>query len=1039
MILLAAAAGALFAQGPVEFNRDVRPILSDKCFVCHGPDAAAKKVPLRLDVEAAAKADLGGGRRPIVEGDPAASQMIRRITAETPALRMPPAWSGLKLTEREIETLRIWVAQGAKWQKHWSFIPPERPPLPAVKNKSWPRTPIDYFILERLEREGLQPSPKASPETSLRRVYLDLTGLPPTPAEIDAFLTDKSPDAYENVVDRLLASSRYGERMAARWLDAARYADTNGYQYDGERFMWRWRDWVIGAFNRNLPFDQFTLWQIAGDMFPNATLEQKIATGFNRNHRTNAEGGIVPEEYAVEYVVDRVETTATVFLGMTWGCARCHNHKYDPFTQKEFYRVSSYFDNVPELGRGIKVGNSSPVVPAPTEEQQRALNDLDRRIQALEDLLRKDDAILKRKQSNWERGPAKSGSAYWAPSSGLVAAFPMDGAEKDNAKEGSVSFVPGQIGLAASFDGEAYLDAGDTALFDIDDTFTFSAWVHSDSVPDGSLLSRMQDSPDGRGYGVYLNKGKVYVHLTNSASLEDGAIVETQETLNAGRWHHVAVAYTGSARAEGFRTYIDGQPAKLKVLVDMLYRPFREQGRGLKFPFRIGAGPGRERRFRGLIDEVRIYSRVLEQEEIAVLALGRPVHAIAAKPPVQRTEAERNYVHWYFLENAAPQEVQAAWRQLTALRRARESLERSFPTVMIMAESPQPKETRILIRGAYDHPGEKVEPGVPAALHPLPAGAPNNRLGFARWLIDPANPLTARVTVNRFWQMYFGTGLVKTVEDFGAQGEWPSHPELLNWLATEFIRTGWDVKALLRLIATSATYQQSSHAMPELLQRDPENRLLARGPRFRLPSETIRDQALWAAGLLVEKIGGPSVKPYQPPGLWKETSMQDNTEYIQGKGADLYRRSLYTFWRRTIPPPLMVNFDAPTRETCVVQQSRSNTPLQALNLMNDVTFLEAGRFLGQRMLKEGGKKPSERLRYGFRLATARGPTAEEEKILTENLFFHLDYFATDPRKATDYLSHGESPPDSTMSPLELAAYSAVAGMILNLDETVTKE
>jgi hypothetical protein len=1000
-----------------EFNRDVRPILSDKCFVCHGPDAVAKKIPLRLDSEAAAQ-------RVLAPGNPAASLLVQRITATNPAQRMPPVYSGLKLTEREIETLRGWIGQGAKWEKHWSLIPPRRLPVPESCNA------IDYFVEERLKREGLKPSPQASQETLLRRVSLDLTGLPPTPAEVDAFLSDRSPNAYEKVVDRLLASPRYGERMAARWLDAARYADSNGYQYDGERYMWRWRDWVIDAFNRNQRFDQFALEQIAGDMLPGATTAQKIATGFNRNHRANTEDGIIAEEYAVEYVVDRVETTSTVFLGLTLGCARCHNHKYDPFTQKEFYQVYAYFNNVPELGRAMKYGNSPPMVPAPTSEQQRALGDLEAKIRSVENELQRNETTIERAQRAWEKQIAGGEPKYWAPAGAIE---PMTGWPA----AGKVPLVAGRVGRAASFDGKAYLSAGDVANFDIDDTFTISAWVYSDATPDGPVVSRMADNPTGKGYGLHLNQGRVHVHLTG-VYVSDAIRVESEETLDPRRWYHLLVTYTGSRMAEGVRVYIDGRPARLKVQQDNLYRPFRNAGKTFREMLRVAAGWGPQRRFHGLIDDVRLYGRLLHDDEIAALASGASLNALAAKPAPQPTEGEARLLRWSFLEHGAGAELRDAWQRLTALRFEKEKLERTFPTVMVMAESPVPKQTHLLIRGAYDKPGDAIAPGLPQALPPLPAGAPNNRLGFAKWLIDPGNPLTARVAVNRFWQMYFGSGIVKTVEDFGTQGEWPSHPELLDWLATEFVRSGWDVKALQKTIVMSATYRQSSKVSPELMQKDPENRLLARGPRVRLPAETIHDQALFAAGLLTEKIGGPSVKPYQPAGLWNELAMQD-MDYVQSKGPDLYRRSLYTFWKRTIAPPMMMNFDSAARESCVVRETRTNTPLQALNLMNDVTFVEAARFIGQRILKEGGADADARLRYGFRLITGRTPSVAEQQVARDSLQFHLDYFAGKDAEIKALLSQGDSPADPKLDPRELAAYASVASLLLNMDETVTKE
>ncbi|MBI3680411.1 MAG: DUF1553 domain-containing protein [Acidobacteria bacterium] len=1021
---------SMAAADAAEFNRDVRPILSDKCFGCHGPDATAKKIPLRLDSEAAAKAELGG-RRAIVDGKPDESELIKRITAENKARRMPPITSGHTLSAKEIETLREWIAKGAKWQQHWSFLTPARPPAPEVSNKARVRNAMDQFVLARLEKEGLTPSREASKETLIRRVSLDLTGLGPTPAEIDSFLEDRSPNAYEKVVDRLLASPRYGERMAIRWLDAARYADTNGYQYDGERVMWRWRDWVIDAFNQNKPFDRFTLEQIAGDMLPNATAGQKMATGFNRNHRGNTEDGIVPEEYAIEYVVDRVETTSAVFLGLTMGCGRCHNHKYDPITQKEFYQFFAYFNNVPESGRAMKYGNSPPLTPAPTVEQQAQLGELERKIRTIEAEIAHHAAATRKAQAAWERELKNASPVYWSPPGMRDAHFPLD----DNlpAHAGSPAIVEGKIGRAALLDGKSYFEVPAAGQFDIDDRFTLAGWFYPECSA-CSLMSRMNDSPKGKGFGVHLGNGKVFVAI-NSVWETDAIKYESEEVLEQGKWHHIAVTYDGSKMAAGHTLYVDGKPARVHVLQDNLYRPFRNAGARFTVPFRIGAGNGSGERFRGRVDDVHLYARMLKPEEIESLAVGLSLREIAARRP---TPAGQRQLDWYFQHEAAPSEVRRRWKQLHTLLEEKENLERTFPTVMVMAESPVPKDTHLLIRGQYDKKGEKVQPGLPAIFGRLPEGAGNNRLGLASWLISEKNPLTARVTINRFWQMLFGAGLVKTVEDFGLQGEWPSHPDLLDWLATEFVRTGWDVKAILKTIVISATYRQSSKATPELLQRDPENRLLARGPRFRMPAEMVRDNALHAAGLLKHRPGGPSVKPYQPAGLWSELIMQD-MEYVQSKGDDLYRRSLYTFWKRTVAPPMMANFDSALRETCTVRENRTNTPLQALNLMNDVTFVEAARFIGQRMMREGGADVEARLRHGFRLVTGRAPSAAEAGILRGSLQYHRDYFASKPERVKAYLSLGDSPPDTTLNGAELAAYGSVASLMLNLDEAITKE
>jgi hypothetical protein len=667
----------------------------------------------------------------------------------------------------------------------------------------------------------------------------------------------------------------------------------------------------------------------------------------------------------------------------------------------------------------MKYGNSPPVVAAPTASQQRELDDLEKHIAAVQTFLRENAAGA---------APAAYAAEPW---------FPDDESPVPGNPVGTVGSAKGRVRTAWVFDGTSYLNCGDSARFDIEDPFTLSAWIRADSTPDGPILTKMSGSAQGRGYGLQLDHGKVRAHLTTNY-VNDAIQMESVETLAPDRWYHLTMTYDGSIMADGLHVYIDGKPAKMQVSMDTLYRPFRNAGKAFTEPFRIGGGLGKSPGFRGAIDGVHVYDRVLNEAEIAALALGEPVQAISEKPSGARTTVEKDLLRWYALEHASKAEVRDAWKRLIQLRHEKAKLERSFSTVMVMAERPVRKETHLLVRGAYDKPGEKVEPGIPEVLPPLPTGAPNNRLGFAQWVISPRNPLLARVTVNRFWQMYFGTGIVKTVEDFGAQGEWPTHPELLDWLATEFVRTGWDTKAMQKLIVLSATYRQSSKVTPELEERDPENRLLARGPRFRLPAEMIRDQALYVAGLLTEKTGGPSIKPYQPAGLWKELSMQD-MEYVQSKGPDLYRRSLYIFWKRTIAPPMMMNFDAAQRESCVVRETRTNTPLQALDLMNDVTFVEAARFLGQRMLREGGATPEERLGYGVRLALGRAPSAAELQILRQNLNYHMDYFAGKEGEVEAYLKQGDSPADPALNRRELAAYASVASLLLNTDEMVTKQ
>jgi hypothetical protein len=1018
----------------VEFNRDIRPILSDTCFHCHGPDKAKRKADLRLDTAEGAFADRGG-RPAIVPGKPEKSELVRRITAEAAADRMPPQSSGRRLNDGQRALLRRWIEQGATWQPHWSLLTPRRPPLPVVANPAWPRNAVDRFVLARLEREGLAPAPEADRVTLLRRVTLDLTGLPPTPAEVDAFIADARPDAYERVVDRLLGSPRFGERMAIRWLDAARYADTNGYQSDGERFMWRWRDWVIDAYNRNQPFDQFTVEQLAGDLLPNPTLDQRIATGFDRNHRGNGEGGIIPEEYAVEYVADRVETTGTVWLGLTIGCTRCHDHKFDPLRQKEFYQLFAFFNNVPEQGRAIKFGNSPPYIKAPTPSQQIEVAQSEKRLGDAEKGFAALAPRLERSQAEWENSLSGRPTVLWSFRSGETARFKLDGTDTGvTFAGGEPAFGAGRSGKAALFDGRRHVEAGDVGDFGFYDRFSLLASIYPEGTAGGAIVSRMAETPQSDGYSVHLVNGKVQVHFTKRW-LDDALRVETVRNLDSRRWYQVLVTYDGSRVAAGVKVFIDGMPEPTKVLLDELNQSF-----DTKQPFRISSGGGATSRFSGRIADVRVFRECLSADAAILLAESDDVTALAAVSPARRTKSQTAKLRACFLDTDAPSEIRTANRNLTAVRSQHERLLVSLPTTMVMEEIPTPRATHVLIRGQYDKPGERVSPAVPASLPPIPRRSdarPPNRLDLARWLVDPDHPLTARVAVNRAWQMHFGTGIVKTVDDFGSQGEPPSHPELLDWLAREFVDSGWDVKHLERTIVLSATYRQASRLTPELRQRDPDDRLLARGPRQRLSAEMIRDQALAASGLLVERLGGPSVKPYQPPGLIKE--LTGTEDYQQDHGHDLYRRSLYTFWKRTVAPPAMAAFDAAGRETCAVRETRTNTPLQALTLLNDVTFLEAARALAQRAMTEGDKTVDGRLTLMFRLTTGRPPRGAELAIIRAGFERHLDTYRTDRKAALKLLGAGESRRDERLDVGELAAYTATASMILNLDEAITKE
>ena len=1052
----AARTGQAAAQ-PISFNRDVRPILSNNCFACHGPDATKRETEFHFDTKEGAFAEDGI----IVPGSAAGSMLVKRILNPDPKKRMPPPDSGHSLTAKQIELLRRWIDEGAKWDTHWAYTPPVRPEPPSadrLKKDDWVRNPIDRFILARLEAEGLKPSEEADKATLLRRVTYDLTGLPPTPAELDAFLADRSPDAYERRVDVLLQSPHYGERMAVPWLDAARYADTHGYHIDSYRGMWPWRDWVIGAFNRNLPFDQFVIEQVAGDLLPNATRDQKVASGFNRNHMINFEGGAIADEYQVEYVMDRVEATSTAFLGLTMACARCHAHKFDPISHKEFYQFFAFFNNVPEQGLDGRRGNAAPTILLTTPAQQKLLDDLEAQIAAREAALEADK--VEPAQREWEQAQAVSARPDNSrpenddvDRQGLAAHYELDGSFSDISGRhqhgrmiaGDPTFDVGQIGRAASFDGDTEVSFGNVASFDRADPFSLAVWMR----PRGNLpIAGFQklDGPEHRRgfewrfddfalFDIQRWAGRLTITIASDPPA-NALKVRTRERIKFGEWNHVVMSYDGSGKARGLAIYVNGERLAVDVLQDALTGPIRTDA-----PLTLGRaalGPS----FTGQIDDLRLYGRVLTAGEVEELAIHYKARAILSGINGKRSKDQAEYLREYFLDHAAPAALSTAQSELEALQKQKAEVEKPIPTAMVMGELKKPRETFVLARGDYRNHAEKVQPGVPAMLPPLETGAPLNRLTLAKWLVQPGHPLTSRVAVNRFWLMYFGYGIVKTQEDFGVQGEPPVHPELLDWLATEFVRTGWDIRAMQRLIVTSATYRQSSKVPEALIEKDPENRLLARGPRFRMPAEMIRDTALAASGLLNDEVGGPSVLPYQPKGIWEELAFGDGFSaqtYEQSHGKDLYRRGMYTFWKRTAPPASLATFDAPDREKCTGRRALTNTPLQALVLLNDPTYVEAARALAQRTLLEGGTNEKNRIAYAFRLATARKPSGKETGVLRKLLESELAAFTKNPQAAAKLLDVGESARDKRLSAIELAAWTTVTSVILNLDETVTRQ
>lgn len=1017
----------------IEFNRDVRPVLS-KCLTCHGNDQNKIMAGLRLDQSSSATKPLASGKIAVVPGHPEKSAVVERIFTNDQALIMPPVSSGKTLTSEEKLLLKEWIRQGGEFKKHWAFVTPARPKLPTVKLKSWPKNGIDYFTLAKQEDLGLKPSGEATRSTLLRRVTLDLTGLPPTPEELTAFEADKSPNAYEKVVDRLLASPRYGERMAMDWMDYARYADSNGYQADYERFQWRWRDWVINAFNKNMPFDEFTIEQLAGDMLPNATLDQKIATGFNRNHRINTEGGVIAEEWRVETVVDRVETVSTVWLGLTSGCARCHDHKYDPLTMKEFYQLFAYFNNVPETGSGEeRPVNHPPLIKAPYPEQQEQMANIDAQISQVEQHRQSRLNENAKVYADWElpdQNPMPS------LNEGLVAKYRFG---KDTVVTGGKAPEPRNSGTVTADYGRAtggikvgmngYVDLGDVGNFDTHDPFSYAAWVYPE-VLNGPPFARMDAKNGYRGWDLYFQGDRPAVHILSTWPT-DALKVFSERGIPAKQWTHIAMSYDGSAKPEGIHLYINGEEVKTVTEVNSLKGSTKNSVAAT-----VGRRTGGET-FDGKVDDLEIFSRLLTPSEAKKLASAHPAFGLLQIPASQRTPEQKAQLLHYWSRDKDPEYVKND-DQLKVLSQSRMDLDAKITTVMVMEEMPKKRDAYLLIRGQYDKHGDRVNPGIPKVLPPLPSGVPNNRLGLAKWLVMPSNPLTARVTVNRLWERFFGTGIVPQSEDFGTRTEYPTHPELLDWLGTELVRLKWDLKAMIKVIVMSATYRQSSTISAELLKKDPINKLLARGPRFRLPAEVIRDQALAVSGLLVEKIGGRSVYPYEPDGIWDLNFYGNLLNYKHAKDEGLYRRSLYTIWKRTAAPPNMTTFDAPSRELCRVRRGRTNTPLQALILMNDLTYVEAAKVLAANTLVKCGSGDAA-LGWMFSKVLTRKPSTKELAILKQGVGKRLAYYRANPELAKKLVSQGESKPAMQLNEAEWAAYTVTASALLNLDEAVTKE
>ncbi|MBC8350565.1 MAG: DUF1553 domain-containing protein [Planctomycetes bacterium] len=1032
---ISCAGGDAVAQAEkarIDFTRDIRPLLVDHCFECHGPDAATREAELRLDVKSDLFTPRTNGETLLVSGNREASSLFQRLVTEEAKSQMPPPEAGNPLSTEQKELIGRWIDEGAVWRGHWAYEPPRRPPLPTSDRPAWANNAIDVFSYAKMKSHSLRPSREADGQTLVRRVTLDLTGLPPTAAEIDDFLSDTAPDAYLRLVDRLLQSPRFGERMATHWLDLARYADTHGYHMDAHRDMWRWRDWVIAAYNDNMPFDQFTVEQLAGDLLPKATLSQRIATGFNRNNMVNFENGAIAEEYLTEYAIDRVTTTSTVWLGQTMTCARCHDHKYDPFTQRDFYRLLAFFNQVAENGVDGNQGNAAPFIAAPLTHQVERMKGLKQRLASLAATQQQQTVAADAAVTAWEMTRRASDTRTISSKPQLTVGFDRSDKVLDDAIHGPKIFVPGKIDDALLFNSNTRVDLGDQAALVEIQRMTISVWVFPTTPDAVVIVERRGKHANDPSYSIELDGGKVSFRLA-APDAERSVRFTTDAVIAPRTWQHVVVRFDGSKELTEASLFVNGT---LQPATKTDEPPSNDSTASSSFVIgSLEAG----RSFRGMMDDLRFFSTTLTDEDIAIVAGGDPIGDILAVASAERTNQQTARLKRYYLEQI-DESYRKTLHKITATKQSLRDLRMSIPTTMVMQDVVERKPTSILNRGRYDSPGEIAEPGIPNVLSDPASEAITNRLLLARWLVESDHPLTARVAVNHLWQLFFGAGLVRTPEDFGTRGEPPTHPELLDWLATEFA-SDWDVKRLVRLLVTSAAYRQSSHTTPELTKHDPENRWLARASRMRLSAEMVRDGALFASGLLVERAGGPSVFPYQPDGLWEEIAYNANDftaqVYRQSQGADLYRRSLYTFVKRSLPSPTLAAFDAPNRETCVVQRQRTNTPQQALVLMNDVTFVEAARALAERTLATT-HTTERRINAMFRTANSRSTNASELKVFDSLVRDLRQRYEGQPDLAKELNATGNSPASRHINPIDLAVWTAVANVILSLDEAITR-
>lgn len=1035
----------------LDYNIHVKPILSDKCFACHGPDKAKQKAGLRLDLAEFAYADLpeNPNKVAINPGDLADSEFFHRIISDDPNYVMPTPESHLSLSAKEKAILIQWIKKGAEYKTHWAFVKPEMPDVPEVENEELVKNPIDNFIQEKLSQEKLVPSKEAPKEILLRRLSFDLTGLPPTVQEIDAFLKDNTPDAYEKQVNRLLNSPHYGEKMAVDWLDLARFADSHGYTVDRLRDMSPYRDFVINAFNKNLPYDKFVHWQLAGDLMPKPSKEMMIATAFNRNHQQNMEGGIVEEEFQTEYVIDRTNTFGDAFLGLSVGCAKCHDHKYDPISQKNYYQLFSFFNNVKEAGQ-ISWDDAlpSPTMMLPSKQQEQILHFINTKIAQQEKVIAQTVAHENPNFQQWLANKSYQNLAKESiPKAGLQAFFTFDdGSLKNlvNPKQvGVMKRESGQLGDKPVFEntasgksmlmnGDVFLDLNQVGVFRKSQAFSVGVWVNiPKDLKEGVILHKSQAERlyNFRGYHLYLKNNRLEINMAHTAPSNAITKISKQPVIR-NQWIQLTITYDGSSKANGFRLYQNGDEMAMETTTDQLTKD-------ILFGFDVQPGLQIGAWWRGLgfkngkVDDISVYNRVLSPYELKILAQKANWSSLANKNSNQLSAQEVSALKQYYLSAVSPA-LQNTRNVLTQLRTALADSTEKVDELMVMQEMPKPKKAHILLRGNYDAFGEEVFPNTPESILSYPENLPKNRFGLAQWLTHEDHPLTARVAVNRFWQNFFGVGLVKTTEDFGNQGEMPTHPKLLDWLAITFRESGWDVKKLNKLIVMSATYRQDSRATKEAREKDPENRLLAHGPVNRMTAEMIRDNALMASGLLNPIIGGKSVKPYQPEGLWEI----NNTTYKADSGKSVYRRSLYVVVKRAVPNPTLATFDATSRSFCVVRRQKTNTPLQALVTLNDPTFVEASRVMGEQMARIPDVRKA--IIDTYRKLTGRIPQNKEVTLLVQLQQISLAKFKQHPQKAKGILKAGQYQVDKKMDTSLIAANAVVANTILNSDATLTK-